>query len=67
MQTSLQNTHQLLQYSAAELVPQGPGLRSGSEVCQNPPCKVTDPNLNLEVLQQAEDVLQQILIHQVCL
>lgn len=59
------HTHQLLQYGAAELVAQGPGLRSGGEVCQNPSCKVTDPHFHMGVLQQAEDVLQQVLLQQV--
>lgn len=55
-------SYQLLQDGAEELVAQRPGCRSGGELGQNPPCKVADPHLEVRVLQQAEDVLQQLLI-----
>lgn len=62
-----QRTYQLLQYGAEELVAQGPGFWSGGKLGQDPPCKVTDPHLHVGVLQQAQDVLQQVLIQQVWL
>ncbi|MEQ2212256.1 hypothetical protein XENOCAPTIV_028253 [Xenoophorus captivus] len=64
---SIQNTHQLLQNGATELIIQSPDLCPGGQLCQDPPCKVTDSHLQLGVLQETEDVLQQVLIHQVTL
>lgn len=60
-------SYQLLQDGAEELVAQRPGCRSGGKLGQNPPCKVADPHLQVRVLQQAEDVLQQVLIQEVWL
>lgn len=65
MKTSIQNTHQLLQYGSVELLVQGPGPWSGGELRQNATGEVTDPNLHLGVLQEGEDVFQQAFIQQV--
>lgn len=61
------HTHQLLQYGAAQLIFQGPGIWSGSKVRQYPPCKVANPHIHLRVLQEAENVLQNVLLHQISL
>lgn len=69
VKSSIQNTHthQLLQYGAAQLIFQGPGIWSGSKVRQYPPCKVANPHIHLRVLQEAENVLQNVLLHQISL